>query len=187
MGTYWYWQHFLALEADFAATSRYVEFSKDNFGTYSVEYAKLLLAIGSEVDVLCKIMCRKYGAAHRNIDDYRECLTAKTKIASEVVVVRRYNLTFRPWGEWSDGSENPAWWKSYNNVKHHRDSHFADANLETSANAISGLFIAVLYCREVEGMEVESLRPMPVLLGRDQEPGAVLLENDYYVPEITKP
>ena len=57
MATYGYWQHFLALEADFAATSRYVEFSKENFGTYSVEYAKLLLAICSDVDVLCKVIC----------------------------------------------------------------------------------------------------------------------------------
>src|SRR2546428_5789614 len=42
MSTYRYWQHFLALEADFAATSRYVEFSQQNFPTYSIEYAKLL-------------------------------------------------------------------------------------------------------------------------------------------------
>lgn len=59
MGTYRYWQHFLALEADFAVTSRYVEFSQQNFATFSIEYAKLLLAIGSEVDVLCKIICEK--------------------------------------------------------------------------------------------------------------------------------
>ena len=63
MGTYRYWQHFLALEADFAATSRYVEFAQQNFATFSIEYAKLLLAIGSEVDVLCKIICEKIDSA----------------------------------------------------------------------------------------------------------------------------
>ena len=57
MAAYRYWQHFLALEADFAATSRYVEFAEPNFKTYSTEFTKLLLAIGSEVDVLCKIIC----------------------------------------------------------------------------------------------------------------------------------
>lgn len=59
MGTYRYWQHFLALEADFAGTSRFVEFAQQNFATFSIEYAKLLLAIGSEVDVLCKIVCER--------------------------------------------------------------------------------------------------------------------------------
>lgn len=187
MATYRYWQHFLALEADFAATLRYVEFSKENFGTYSVEYAKLLLAIGSEVDVLCKIICREIdGPAQRdNIDQYRACLTGHTKIASEEVLIRRYNLTFIPWCEWSSGTNNPTWWKSYNNVKHQRDSYFADANLVNCANAISGLFIVALYCRKAEGVQVESLRPMPVLLGREQEPGALLLESDYYVPDFT--
>ena len=71
MGTYRYWQHFLALEADFAATSRYVELSQKNFATFSIEYAKLLLAIGSEVDVLCKIMCEKIDSTVKpdNIND----------------------------------------------------------------------------------------------------------------------
>jgi hypothetical protein len=59
MGTYRYWQHFLALEADFTSTARYVEFSVSNFSTFSIEYAKLLLAIGSEVDVLCKVICER--------------------------------------------------------------------------------------------------------------------------------
>ena len=45
MAAYRYWQHFLALESDFGATSRYVEFSKQNFAAFSIEYVKLLLAI----------------------------------------------------------------------------------------------------------------------------------------------
>jgi len=186
MGTYRYWQHFLALESDFAATSRYVEFSKGNFGTYSVEYAKLLLAIGSEVDVLCKIICREIDSAakRKTIDDYRRCLTGHTSIASEEVLIRRYNLTFTPWDNWSRDN-NPAWWKAYNDVKHERDSHFADASLENCANAISGLFAVVLYCRKAEGAEVGALRPLPVLLGREQEPAGLMLESDYYVPDFT--
>ena len=78
MATYRYWQHFLALEADFAATSRYVEFSQQNFPTFSIEYAKLLLAVGSEIDVLCKIICKNLDtlAKRDNINDYRACLTA---------------------------------------------------------------------------------------------------------------
>ena len=187
MATYRYWQHFLALEADFAATSRYVEFSKENFGTYSVEYAKLLLAICSEVDVLCKVICEKIdsSARRKNINDYRACLTGRTKIATEEVLIRRYNLKFIPWYEWTSGSNNPEWWESYNNVQHERDSYFAQANLENCANAISALFVVVLYCREAEGVQVESLRPIPVLLGREQEPGALLMEKDYHVPAFT--
>lgn len=185
MGTYRYWQHFLALESDFAATSRYVEFSRQNFATFSVEYAKLLLAIGSEVDVLCKVICGKVDSTAKrdNINDYRACLTAHTQIACEEVLIRRYNLAFKPWADWASG-QNPSWWSSYNNVKHRRDSNFSEANLENCANAIAGLFSVVLYCHTAE-KSADSLEPYPVLLGREKEPGHLLLEEGYEVPTFT--
>jgi len=185
MGTYRYWQHFLALEADFAATSRYVEFSPQNFSAFSIEYAKLLLAVGSEIDVLCKIMCENLDSSAKrdNIGDYRACLTAHTQIASEEVLIRRYNLAFKPWTNW-DSAKNPCWWRSYNNVKHQRDSHFPEANLENCANAISGLFAIVLYCHKAE-KSADTLEPYPVLLGREREPDHLMLQSGYSVPAFT--
>jgi len=185
MGTYRYWQHFLALESDFAATSRYVELSPQNFTAFSIEYVKLLLGIGSEVDVLCKIICEKVDSAAKreNVDDYRACLTAHTRIASEEVLIRRYSLAFKPWADWTLG-KNPSWWRSYNNVKHQRDTHFPEANLENCANAISGLFAIVLYCHKAEN-SADGLAPYPVLLGREREPGHLLLESGYEVPAFT--
>ena len=185
MGTYRYWQHFLTLEADFAATSRYVEFSQQNFATFSIEYAKLLLAIGSEVDVLCKVMCEKIdnGAKRENINDYRACLTAHTQISAEEVLIRRHSLAFKLWNDWSTGM-NPPWWRSYNNVKHERDKHFPEASLENCANAISGLFAVVLYCHKAEN-SAAGLEPYPILLGREREPGHFLLESGYEVPAFT--
>lgn len=185
MGTYRYWHHFLALESDFAATSRFVEFSTQNFTTFSIEYAKLLLAIGSEVDVLCKIICEKIDstAKPKNIDHYRACMTAHTQITSEEVLIRRYNLAFKPWSDWAS-EKNPGWWRSYNNVKHQRDSHFSEANLENCANAISGLFAVVIYCHKAE-KSVDSLEPSPILLGREREPSHLLTESGYEIPAFT--
>jgi hypothetical protein len=182
---YGYWRHFLALEADFAATARYVEFSQNNFQTFSIEYAKLLLAIGSEVDVLCKVICEKIDSAakRRNIEDYRNCIMAHCQIATEEVLIRRYNLTFKPWESWMHG-RNPPWWTSYNNVKHQRDIRFHEANLENCLNAISGLFVIVLYCHKA-AKSSSSLYPCPLLLGRDKEPGHLLLEAGYVVPDFT--
>ena len=185
MSTYRYWQHFLALEADFAATSRYVEFSPQNFPTYSVEYAKLLLAVGSEIDVLCKLVCKNVdsSAKRHNMDDYRACLNAHTQISLEEVLIRRYGLSFRPWSDWASGT-NPSWWDSYNGVKHQRDSRFPEANFENCANAVSGLFTIVLYCYKAE-KSGDSLEPYPVLLGRANEPGHLQLESGYSVPPFT--
>jgi len=185
MATYRYWRHFLALEADFAATSRYVEFSQQNFPTYSIEYVKLLLAVCSEIDVLCKIICEQVDVAAKrdNINDYRACLLAHTQIASEEILIRASNLTFKPWDDWVSGT-NPSWWRSYNNVKHQRDSHFHEANLENCTNAICGLFVAVIYCYKAE-KSTEDLEPYPVLLGREKEPGHLLWSSGYPVPDFT--
>jgi hypothetical protein len=184
MTTYRYWQHFLALEADFVATSRYVEFSQRNFPTFSVEYAKLLLAIGSEADVLCKVICERIDsmASRSNIDDYRACIGAHSLIAAEEVLIRRYGLAFKPWDAWSHGA-NPVWWRSYNNVKHQRDAYFHEANFEQCANAIAGLFMVALYCHKAE-KSTESLEPYPILLGREKEPGHLLMEEGYWVPDF---
>lgn len=185
MSTYRYWQHFLALEADFAATSRYVDFSPDNYYVFSIEYATLLLAISSEIDVLCKLICKNLdrSAKRGNIGHYRACLTKHTQIASEEVFIPRYNLTFRPWSDWTSG-KNPDWWDSYNNVKHHRDLHFAEANLKNCSNAISGLFVIVIYCHEAE-KSADILEPYPILLHRQGEPGALLLQSGYDIPPLT--
>jgi hypothetical protein len=108
MGTYRYWQHFLTLEADFALTSRYVAFSPKNAATFSIEYTKLLLAIGAEIDVLCKIICENVDAAAKrdNINDYRRCISAHSQIAAEEVLIRRFDLAYKPWEAWSH-DENP--------------------------------------------------------------------------------
>ena len=37
------WRYYLRLEEEFYSTLNYVEFSQDNFQTYSKEYDKLLL------------------------------------------------------------------------------------------------------------------------------------------------
>jgi hypothetical protein len=69
-------------------------------------------------------------------------------------------------------------------VKHQRDTHFAQANLDNCVNALFALFIAVLHCRKAEKSTL-SLEPLPILLGREREPGQLLLETDYVVADFT--
>lgn len=54
-----YWQYFLAIEQSLRETARFVDFSKDNLDTYSIEFARILLTAGSEIDVICKMLCKQ--------------------------------------------------------------------------------------------------------------------------------
>ena len=147
-----HWNYFLALEADLEVCSRYVDFSADNFNVFSIEFAKILQASSSEIDVVAKILCKKIasGERRRNIDDYRNVILSKYSKFSEVELkIERYCLNFTPWSEWKNGN-NPSWWKSYNNVKHERDRYFSEASLENVLNSMAGLMCILLYCFSLE-------------------------------------
>ena len=49
-----FWTHYIMLEKEFMATTGFVKVDTENYSTYSDAYAKLLLQIGSEVDVVAK-------------------------------------------------------------------------------------------------------------------------------------
>jgi hypothetical protein len=65
------WYYFLSLEKDFVRTIDFIHLDPANFKAFSNEYAKLLLLIGSETDVVAKMLCEKIGPAGRfaNIED----------------------------------------------------------------------------------------------------------------------
>jgi hypothetical protein len=160
-----HWEYFLTLDADLALVSRYVEFAQENFETHSVELVRLILAAGSEIDVVAKGFCRVLNpnGTFENINDYGAEITARYPgFPGLKVTVPRYGLAFEPWALWASG-QNPSWWRSHNDVKHQRDLHYREANLENALNAVSGLFALLLYYYQ-PALYKHELVPWPGLL-----------------------
>ena len=159
-----HWNYFLALEDDVARLSRYLEPTNDNFGAYSLELARILFAAASEVDVVSKRLCKKLNNKSKadNIKKYKpEILAAYPELISAVVEIPRFGLTLTPWVQWGI-EDSPLWWRAYNNVKHHRHTHFAEASLKHTLNAVAGLFILLLFFYREEGQNGQ-LNPDPTL------------------------
>lgn len=138
-----HWNYFLALENDMETLARYVELHPDNWKVYSIELAHLLFAASSEVDAIAKVLCKQIDAQApaRDINDYRTLISGHfPDFLTTVVHVPRYGLELRPWTNWAN-DKSPDWWRSYNNVKHERDSKFVEATLENSLNALAGLLV----------------------------------------------
>lgn len=157
-----HWNYFLALEADLANLSRYVEFTPDNYGTYSIEMVHLLLASASEVDVILKQLCAlETPEAHAdNIEAYRRSLRIlEPNIGLVSVSLPRFGLELTPWENWQD-DKSPTWWVDHNKVKHERGMHFPRANLKNVLNAMSGLFIALIFYYRTQ-TEIKRLVPAP--------------------------
>lgn len=186
-----HWHYFVAMCDDAVRLSRYVEFHAGNFRTYSIEFARLYLAAGSEVDVVGKQLCSKFDPASKaeNINSYRTTILARLPdLPSVSVDLPRHALSFTPWKDWGVG-QNPTWWGSYNAVKHKRHVHFPDANLENTLNALAGLYVLVGY---LYGDELAShkLRPTPDLVRFDTKylvSSAARMDCAFVLPGVPKP
>lgn len=142
-----HWNYFIALEEDLEKVARYIEFSEDNYKTYSIELAHLLLASSSEVDIVLASLCKKLNPSGQNdhIGDYQTTIqNFKPELINEKISIPRYGLELQPFINWDEGKDL-NWWASYNKVKHHRDTHFEKANLKNTLNSLAALSLVVLY------------------------------------------
>lgn len=173
-----YWAHFISLEKEFSNTLTYVSLDTDNYLTYSEAYAKLILEIGSEVDVTLKIYCNLLrpnfnGSCNR---DYQSLIeVSKTEFCYQVVSVKNTDIKLQPWKNWSSDEEHtsPFWWTAYNKIKHDRTGsgtiesvtkeYYKFANVKYTLLALAGLYQILIYIYHkvaiVEGKRV--LVPLP--------------------------
>jgi hypothetical protein len=111
------WYYFLSVEKDFIRTLDFVELHPDNSKAFSNEYAKLLLLIGSEVDLVAKMLCASIAPLQyaNNIAVYRTILTGHFGGFHTVAIdIPRYGREIKPWrawGEWWQPPPSPRWWR----------------------------------------------------------------------------
>lgn len=154
-----YWRYYLLLENKFLQTVNYVEVAKDNFSTYSVEYAYLLQSIGGELDNFFKIYCGFQLGDRKTMNDYQTLVIEKyPTIISEKISLREYKLELSPFASWNEHSLD--WWKAYNAVKHNRTDNMASASLKNVLNILAALFLLEMkYLKE--GSDVEKTPDIP--------------------------
>jgi len=166
-----HWNYLLAIERDLDEISRYVEFDEKNFDCFSIEIARVLLASGAEVDVVCKQVCKMIDpkSTANSINKYRsEIKPVFPSIFQFQVLLPRFGLTLTPWDEWNKPNGVPFWWTAYNKIKHHRDSEYHRASLKNALNSVAGLFVVVLYLYR-DKARLGELLPSPQLLRVDEK------------------
>ena len=164
-----HWNYFLALEADLERLARFIEFEERNFGTFSLEIARLFQSACSEVDVLARQLCVHFepGTKAKSINRYCSVLRPGIpELESTIVEVPRYGLSFTPWSNWQS-EVTPIWWSDHNKVKHDRSDHFGHANLKNVLNASAGLLLLTV-CFYRLTTDVQLLHPPPSLFIPDQ-------------------
>ena len=173
-----YWAHYISLEKEFLKTTTFVSLEHDNGETYSDAFLKLLLAVGSEIDVTMKFFCELLVTTFsgNNISQYRSCInTNRPDFFNQEVSVREGAMVIKPWLNRNATNDiiSPFWWDAYNNCKHKRlergkingkiKAYFKFANLEYTLAALGGLYQTILYSYKIiadrEGKQV--VVPLP--------------------------
>jgi hypothetical protein len=147
-----HWQFFESLDDELHSLSRIVEFSKDNFPTHSVHFARLYLSVCSEIDVVAKLLCARIDSSKTadNIHAYRTIIAPKFPNFSKLQIeMPGHELDFQPWAAWGS-NEIPQWWTSHNQVKHERNKFFRDANLGNLLESSAGLLVLLVYQHQPE-------------------------------------
>jgi hypothetical protein len=147
-----HWQFFESLDDELHSLSRIVEFSKDNFPTYSVHFARLYLSVCSEIDVVAKLLCVQIGPTKNadNIHAYRTLIAPKFPNFSKLrIEMPGHELDFQPWSSW-DLKEVPQWWTNHNQVKHERNKFYRNANLGNLLESAAGLLVLLVYFHQRE-------------------------------------
>lgn len=142
-----HWNYFLSVEEDLYRLSRYVDFSKENDSTFSLEIARILMSASAEVDVILKQLCLVIDSAStaNNINQYHDPITTSIpNFKTFKVIVPTQGLELQPWSSW-EINKPPLWWTANNKVKHERHEHFEKASLKNCLNSVAGLYISVIH------------------------------------------
>lgn len=151
-----YWNYYIQIEKDFFETVPYCDIDESNNNSFSVKYLQLHLTICSEIDTICKSLCKvldnNLDMSKCGISDYIEILKSSYATFSEETVILdgyRYR-SIQPWKSIGKG-HIPNWWNVYNDIKHHRDSeknnkkNYKYANQKNIIEALSALYVLLEY------------------------------------------
>ena len=191
-----YLRQYCLIEKDFVNTIDYVSISPNNFSTFSPTYLKILLSIGSEIDVLKDFICKLLNTDMKHFDEL------EPKFHLVEVEVRSEGILLTPWNV---SELFPIWWTVYNEVKHNRNEnavkidptkkYFEFANLENVISALAGLysleFLAYKIVADNNGEKVfvpsiRSIFQVKNLYWTDIDNGAgyVIIDGGVYIDEI---
>lgn len=175
-----YWKQYLMIEKEFRSIVKYVAIDSLNFKSYSDAYVKLLLEIGSEIDVVAKKMCKEINSnsnAHK-IGQYASEITGRFPEFTQVIISCG-DFDLKSWDGWNAGTisspGSPIWWQIYNGIKHNRNKvetygmgtnaitqmNYKLANQENVLNALAGLYQLELYLYLLSDHNQDVETPLP--------------------------
>ena len=159
------WYYFRSLAKQLQDTEQYVDHSIGtagmmlNAGTFSNEFAKILLLVSSEFEVIAKTLCVEAGLKipwNANIVRITKEIKSNYPHIGDTLIRTPYQ-SFQPLQNWTvvqvtnkngkteDQLRGISWWEDHNKIKHNRRNYFQTAHLKNCVDAMACLMILELY------------------------------------------
>ena len=118
-----YLTHYLNLEKEFQSTFEFVRVDEENYATYSNQYLKIILEVGSEIYVIEELIVKLFGIKHNPKKYDAHILVEKNikDIKLLEVVFKENNKKMKPWKKVI--YSYPSWKVVYNKNKHSRPEY----------------------------------------------------------------
>ena len=186
-----YWEYFKIIEADLESTGRYVDFNVSNYPVFSNEYARILMASGSEIDNVMKDLCKEIDPSKspKNIAQYFPIVTGKySRFCEMKLTIPRFGLAVKPWDDWEQNS-SPNWWKDgFNKIKHEREKHYSAANFGNCISSVAALLVVISYYYDVSSktMPLIDSRFGPLLFSIEEDSSDWKGGGSFWTPSVLK-
>ena len=139
-----------------------VPFVPEHDQVWSPALASCLLEACSQLDSFWKASADH--PAERRLDIRDHFVSFGASVAARWLVAWGDDgRELRPFGLWGSAGtvtkadcKPPPWWQAYNALKHHRWANIKEATIENAANAVAGLFLAIVQCAQCTDSLVEA-------------------------------
>lgn len=178
-----HWRHYLSLEREFLEISQYIEICEKNFHVHSVKFSHLLMASASEFETVGGMVREKLGVNGTGINSILDAIDRiEGSFKATEIGIPLHQLKLKPL-EGCAPKNPPSWWTSYNKVKHHRTTHFKEANLQNSLMSVCSLLMILAKYYHLEKMEELQNKQIAIRSALSDLNGSIdlfQLPNDWY-------
>ncbi len=161
------WEVYLSLEDEFLNYIKFVPLVSNHNKVWSYPLANLLNNIGSSVDSFCKnaIYCEsldgfneipsiREDGTKQNMKYYRKIFDTKYHLSDKKIFELQSMSSLYPFNKWKEGN-TPIWWKDYTDIKHDRFRNKERATLNSTLEALGGLFLLFLNHQETKDVLID--------------------------------
>ena len=135
-----HWRYYLLLESELETALRYVEPSTGNANTYSIEFARQILATCAQFETVARLLCS--WRVHQTPRGIQQVMSHLNDIGPGLPGWRTrfypQNEVVAPFSDWSR-SKMPAWWNGYNRLKHEPSHNLPYATLTAAVRSVAAL------------------------------------------------